>query len=362
MANNFCRYLSNGYSFRTNGQNLIYKPCCWFKQEIDLTDSNFEKQKDTISNITEWTDNCSVCKNIEQSKVYGEHSPRQQSFVKIPTDIPNNVPGWIELSIDTTCNAACIMCGPQYSTTWEKQEIKFGIRDKSQVGDRVQPEVWLSKIKEMFPLDYVKSVSFLGGEPFLSDIPLIILTELKSLHGNLNDVTVHFQTNGSVRPKKEIINLIKDCKRVWYNLSIDGTESRFEYVRYPLKWKKILSTVSYVQNLSLTNIEFIVLATLNPLNIYYYDELEHWVSNYFCDNDVKLKPNRTYGTLDLSNTPTELKKEIYKKYGVEHPISKMLLYLLPTNSIKFIQDIEMIDQYRHTDWQTTFPEIVKYFK
>lgn len=362
MANNFCRFLSNGYRFRSDGYNLIYSPCCWFKDEVNvMTAQNFVAEQERISKITDWTQACRTCKQIEDSGVYGENSPRLRSFKEIlDSNAPDNVPVWIELTIDITCNAACIMCGSYHSTTWIKQDIKFGLKRAEDLPDIVDPVKWLEKIESVTTLNYVKSISFLGGEPLQSPIPLIFLQKLKNIHGTLNDVVVHIQTNGSIIPDPELVVLLRECKIVRFNMSIDGVGKRFEYVRYPLLWHRIENTINHIRSLQMDNVRFIVLATLNQLNAYYYDELEQWTADLGLDN---LFPNRSSGKVDLNFTPPALRTKIVEKFGADHPVSKMFSNLEVSNNLnKGLEFIEFLDAKRNTDWRKTFPEIVKYFE
>jgi len=365
MANNFCRFLSNGYRIKSDGVGLVYQPCCWYSKEIDLLNNpDFDQEKQAISNISDWVPECASCKQIEDSGAYGDSSPRLRSFKEIPDgSIPDNVPAWMELTIDTTCNAACIMCGPWHSTTWRKQEVKFQLKTKESLPNLVDPLTWLELIKNKFPMEYVKSVSFLGGEPFESPIPLEFLKLLKSTHGSLKDVVVHFQTNGSIKPSNELMSLAAECARIKFNLSIDGVGQRFEYQRYPLKWERIESTIDYVKSLRLDNLKFVVLATLTPLNVWYYDELENWVRTTFDDQElITLKPNKSTGTVDLRQTPYYLRAEIYKKFGKEHSVSKLFSGLGIVTHTPCVQYLDRLDQYRKTNWQKVFPEIVPFLK
>lgn len=365
MANNFCRFLSNGYRFKSDGTNLTYQPCCWFTKEISLIDNpNFDQQKEEISKINQWVPECSSCKQIEDSGAYGNRSPRLRSFEEIPDDsIPNNLPGWIELTIDTTCNAACIMCGPWHSTTWRKQEVKFKLKTLDDLPTLTNPTEWLKIIQDKFSFEHVKSVSFLGGEPFESPVPLQVLQTLKRLHGTLSEVVVHFQTNGSIKPSDELMALASECKRVKFNLSIDGVGPRFEYVRYPLKWERINIVVEHVKSLRLKNLKFVSLATLNFLNAFYYDELEQWIKTTFNDEDlITLKPNKSVGKISLAQTPRILRLGILEKFGPEHPVYK-LLSNLPIVDIKpGLTYLEWLDGCRNTSWKETFPEIAKMLK
>ena len=363
MANNFCRFLSNGYRLETDGVNLTYRPCCWFAHKIDLINNpDFDKQKSTISRFDNWTSACESCQKIEESKVYGAISPRLRSFNEISGDTPDNVPGWMEIAIDTTCNAACVMCGPWHSTTWRRQEVKFGLRSLDDSLGLVDPLDWLELIKQKFPLNYVKSVSFLGGEPFESPVPVEFLKLLKDTHGTLKDVKVHLQTNASLKPNDELVELITECREVLFNLSVDAIGARLEYLRYPLSWKRITATVDYLKSLKLSNTRITVLATINAFNIFYYDELEQWVNSVIVDPLGRpLLPNRSYGKVDLAQTPEILRQEVYKKFGQDHSISK-LLSDLPVQPIdQCIKHFNWLDQHRKTNWREVFPEMVKYF-
>lgn len=362
MSNKFCKFLSNGFRIKSTGTDLTYAPCCWYTKEISVINNpDFDRQKNAISQINNWVPECSACKSIEDSGAYGAHSPRLRSFNEIPDDIPDDVPGWFELTIDTTCNAACIMCGPWHSTTWRKQEVKFQLKSKDDLPDLVDPMQWLDIVCNKWPLKYVKSVSFLGGEPFQSPVPLEFLKRLKAEHGSLRDVTVHCQTNGSIKPDPALLELISECAKYKHNMSIDAVGNRFEYLRYPLSWEKIQLTTDYIKSLNLSNIKYTVLATINPLNIWYYDELETWVADTFPGQTQVLKPNKSMGKVDLSSSPELLRLCVIQKLGKEHPVSKFLAYAPQQGYKSFIDYIEKLDHWRHSDWKQTFPDVVEYF-
>ena len=365
MANNFCRFLSNGYRFKSEGTKLVYQPCCWYSKEIPvLNNPDFHRQKNELSQVNDWIPECESCRKIEATGAYGNRSPRLRSFEEITdSSVPDNVPVWIELSIDTTCNAACIMCGPWHSTTWRRQEIKFGIRTAEQMPDLVPAEHWWTELQKQFSFEHVRSVSFLGGEPFESSIPLTVLRFLKQINGSLKDITIHFQTNGSIKPSDEVMELAAECLRVKFNLSIDAVGPKFEYIRYPILWHKLEKVIEHVKSLRIPNIRFVSLATINPLNIIYYDELECWISKTFNESKfLTLKPNKSVGQIDISYTPLKLRLAVNEKFGSEHPVTKLISNVSYWQPQKFVKHIDWLDSNRRTNWRATFPEIVKYFE
>lgn len=364
MANNFCRFLSNGYRIKSDGVALTYQPCCWFDKEISLLNNpNFDTQKQEISNISDWVPECNRCKRIEDSGAYGLRSPRLRSFEEIPNgDVPDNVPVWMEITIDTTCNAACIMCGPWHSTAWRAHEVQFMGKPKGAVPDLTDPLEWLEFIKAKFPLGSVKNVSFLGGEPFVSPVPSIFLNTLKSLHGSLSEVTVHFQTNGSVKPSDELLQLLTECFRVRIGFSVDGVGDIFEYQRYPLKWNKLQQTVDFIKAIELPQKTLSCAATLTPFNIWYYDSYQDWVRETFGDQLAdNLRPNISIGHVALADAPRSLRHAVYEKFGVDHHVSRLLARTPIQDYKNCIQFVERLDTIRKTDWRKTFPDIVKFF-
>ena len=146
MANKFCRYLSNGYRIQSTGNKLTWRPCCWYSQEYQIDSPLFNQVKEKISKIDSWTPACGQCKSIEDSGMY-DKSPRARSALDVADEnAPDNHPVRYEINLDQTCNAACIMCSPAFSTTWEKQVIKFGIKTMHDFPDRLDPEESLKKM------------------------------------------------------------------------------------------------------------------------------------------------------------------------------------------------------------------------
>ena len=361
MPNEFCRFLSNGYRFRAQGNDILYSPCCWFRKEISIYSDDFDLQKQHISKIDQWTPECGACHTIERSGVYGEHTPRNRSFREIPDDsVPDHVPVWLELTIDDTCNAACVICGPWHSTTWQKQEVKFGIIES--VPLKRTASDFLTDLRSRFDFTHVRSVSFLGGEPFQSKIPLEICKLLQDINGSLENIDLHFQTNGSVLPEPELLTLIQTAGKLRFNFSIDGVDDRFEWLRYPLQWSKVLKVIEQLKLLSSPRVFYTVLTTLNPFNCLYYNEVAEWAQSTF--QSVKympIKPNRAGGRMDLAYTPRNLRRQIYEKYGLAHPVSRMLLNLNYRSDTNFLEFVNWLDTNRRLNWQKVFPEVASLF-
>jgi hypothetical protein len=108
------------------------------------------------------------------------------------------------------------------------------------------------------------------------------------------------------------------------------------------------------------NVMFIIEHTLNPLNIFYYDEYEQWAQQEFLTNRLgdKTDFNIHYanGIMSLSKTQQPLRDKIYNKYGTDHKISKLLMQQpLDSNTYEFVNYLDKLDQWRNTNWRQLFP-------
>ena len=125
MSNQFCRYLSNGYSFYlTENNSVAVKPCCLFPRtsSILLDSQVLQTRKLKFESIDQWTDNCSKCKIQEDS---GQQSLRQSGVDWIIDSEPSSDPISIDINFDSECNAACVICDSVSSSLWAKEEAKL---------------------------------------------------------------------------------------------------------------------------------------------------------------------------------------------------------------------------------------------
>ena len=175
----------------------------------------------------------------------------------------------VGLRYGTLCNAKCMICDHTRSTGWIKDAIKLG-RD-------VEPQYLMDKTKmidikhvyQNFDLTDLKYVEFHGGEPLLHSYP----EQFLKLFGNQSTV-VKINTNGSILPNKDLIKELSKCKRVDILLSIDDIEDRFELLRYPLKWNKIMENLEWYKQ---QQYRIAVTPTISTLNIWYIEKFFKWL-------------------------------------------------------------------------------------
>ncbi|MBA3978574.1 MAG: 7-carboxy-7-deazaguanine synthase QueE [Nitrosopumilus sp.] len=100
-----------------------------------------------------------------------------------------------------TCNLKCSWCDTKYTWDWENYDISTEIK-----------ETGICEMAEKISLSDKKHVVITGGEPLLQQAILVsLLSLLKRTGENENKSNAYFieiETNGTVIPKKEMIDLV----------------------------------------------------------------------------------------------------------------------------------------------------------
>ena len=90
---------------------------------------------------------------------------------------------FIELELTNKCNQACVYCGPQLSSRWQKELKQRHPDTEDQIFHKVMElftEYFNTKLTDA---PYI-NISLLGGEPFFTDHMYIFLEYLSKLHVN----------------------------------------------------------------------------------------------------------------------------------------------------------------------------------
>ena len=243
---------------------------------------------------------------------------------------------------------------------WRKENNKFqGVKIRvEKTTDSVDQQI--QKIISMVPLDEMTYVKFFGGEPLFTDTHLKLLRQLP----NPQNVTVHYTTNGSILPNQSVLDLWSKFKTVIFAASLDGVNEQFDYVRWPLSWKKVSRNLVRLQQYKLHNLMFRVEFTANLLNVFYYDKLENWVrknwhSNLFGDETEINIHSASHSAFNLSDMPASLRLRIQEKYPSTHRLHLMVKNLQNVPDLtKFTAFVDRWDPVRGISWQSCFPDLI----
>ena len=226
----------------------------------------------------------------------------------------NTCPGSATFHPGSICNLACVTCGPEASTRWQ-QELGMPIVPGN---PREIDQDVIFKAKTM------TGVIICGGEPMLNHSSEIMLDNLNSDQ----NVRVHF--NGTVLPKQSFLDKSVQFQNIQYCVSIDGIGERFEYLRWPAKWNKVVDNILWLFEVAPANVDFSVNITVSQLNKEYYTEVVDWVNNTLPQNRQGRKTVITYNQAG--------------------------------DNLLFIKYLDDLDKKRNLDWRSIFPKAVDHIK
>lgn len=262
-------------------------PCCKFRYQDykskvpNINDISLDEYlaSDVLYQIKEdfkngkWPVGCIRCKNEEENNIDSKRILDYERWKEHYQQYKEEK-GFITASIafGNTCNLTCVTCSPEASSKWYQEYLKLYKID-------IKPNhFYRYSFVENF-LQHAPNVIHLdipGGEPLLSGVSQQkeLLQQLISLDKS-KDITLHYTTNTTLFPDNHWLELWSHFKSVEIQLSIDGVDKRFEYIRYPANWevclhniKKYVELKEQVKNMVLT-----VSTTVSAYNIAYLPEL-----------------------------------------------------------------------------------------
>ena len=227
----------------------------------------------------------------------------------------------IDYWVGNGCNLACAICGPDFSTSWKKELNLPMVKRKSAINKQ-----W-----ENLDLPKLKFIHFNGGEPLLSKEHVKFLEHVPYP----GQVHIFYNTNGTVRPTKSLIQLWSTFKLVQLDFSIDDISERFEYQRYPAKWKEVKENLQWFIDTMPVNCMFGVNTAIGLLNQDTIVDLENWL-------DENFKTNRVTDPIEHKTQPV-----------------KGILSSINNNWKQILDYLDRLDQRRGTNWRHTFPHLVQ---
>jgi MoaA/NifB/PqqE/SkfB family radical SAM enzyme len=225
------------------------------------------------------------------------------------------------------------------------------------------------KIWENLDLSELNQLHFTGGEPLLNDDNKKILVHLDSI-GRLPEVSISYNTNGTIFPDDETLELWAKSKWVRLFFSLDGVGSVFEYTRYPANWDIVQSNIQAFRQLkSCVIIE--VNAVVGIHNIFDLPKFFNWWEQN-CQTGshgdpsqifVRQIENITYGgrVLDLKYLPDNMKPlalDLLQSLTQYRGVKDLINYISANDGIdnyEWIDYFNKLDSLRGTNWQKDLP-------
>ena len=354
-------------------------PCCkfqsnYYNQTFNIAQHTIDdyRQSKMLANIKQeftegiWPAGCERCRIEEEN---GIKSKRQLDYNRWQEhydsyDLDSNTLLTVSLALGNTCNLKCIICSPYASSKWAKEyKDVYGINVPS-----IEP-VRQDLIKNLTIIaPNLIHIDMHGGEPLLSNTEQhqTLLDHYIQTHQAKN-ISIHYTTNVTIFPDPSWIKRWSHFAEIDLQLSIDGVGQQFEYLRYPADWNEVNSNVDRYIELQhhVPNVRLSVAHTVSAFNIFYLEEFIQWTQQ-------KGLPRPWTGKL---HTPMHLRPSVWPDSAKSIIVNKLQSSIIDdvrawanimqnTDDSKlftqFQQYVQQHDQYRHTDFATTFPELAPY--
>lgn len=331
MNNYFCVLPFYGAEYKKHNCT----PCCLLPKNFNInrikSDMLSGKRPAECQKCWDLEDKGKVSDRQLKNQSYDYYSDKDIKFIEEDCKNGNYSPQIVKLYTSNHCNSSCVTCGPTASTKW--QQIR-----KMPIKKHVISESTLNSID----WKNTKILTFVGGEPLYENKNLDILENLIDV-GN-NNCFVSLVTNGSVRLSEKQKQKLSKLKNLNICFSIDGIESRFEYLRFPLKWNDI--TRNIYEYKTITN-NLSVSYTISNLNILYYDETIQWFLNNDLNYNHMLVSDPNIFNIDV--LPIQIKKDLSMSTDKNNFNEQLFL--------SFVKEIKLQDELKKIHIKNYMPKV-----
>ncbi len=274
--------LAHKTSIYISNEDDPYKPCCWFKTGVN-GNTLIEYKKNLAKLDIEY--NCSHCIKQEQSGATWSH---RHIFNKPREFI-------LGICFDNICNLKCVTCSPTHSSQLINEWDILGLygEDKGKkhfvrIGKQAPKKIdFIMDVLNNNDFDTLK-IEIFGGEPLIN--PLIFkFIDWVSEQKYADQTTIHITTNSTTYTTK-IEDYCKKFRTMALQLSLDGIEDTFEYLRYGTVWSETVKTINKYYELaeSKNNFALSFNYTLSWMNSMHFVHFYNWAIDNFPNVNLHL--------------------------------------------------------------------------
>jgi organic radical activating enzyme len=355
-------------------------PCCLYKGSIpDVkvyeTDLKTIQKHEYMEKLRQQFKNGErplSCKSCWQEEDAGKTSKRMNSIYKMRNSLkdwtPNSEPSlkFIDFKLGNVCNLKCRICGSWSSSKWAQEELDYG--ENPVARKNLKDGGWPKKHPKFFEdiqecLADAEYFEFTGGEPFMIRDHFKILMHCVE-KGYAKNIDIHYNTNGTHLPPRDIFDLWKYFKRVEIAFSIDDVGEQFQYQRHPANWREVNHNLVEFKTYQTANMEFQICTTISIFNIFSLAKIALWVAQYqpkFFYVNTCFDPDY----FNIQTLPKQVKNVVNSRYSMLTDFQPTLRFM---NSAH--RDSEQIreqrkarilqtDKYREENFGDVFPLLNK---
>lgn len=191
---------------------------------------------------------------------------------------------YLDLRLGHTCNLKCVMCSPHDSSRWVQDHEKLlkkttiHIVSEQMAWDSTtfnntwyeNPDFW-DQIYQQIP--NLKQVYFAGGEPLMIKEHKKFLEEIIR-QGYADKILIRYNSNALLLDD-EILELWKSFSKVKFAVSLDATDQRNWYIRYPSEWSTIVENLHKLDQTP-DNVQVSIATAIQILNVKHLPDFARW--------------------------------------------------------------------------------------
>jgi MoaA/NifB/PqqE/SkfB family radical SAM enzyme len=296
--------------------------------------------------------------------------------------IINNKIYHLFLNTSNLCNFKCRMCSSLYSNSWINDDrllVENGFNRKLHKSYTKNKNKIKEFITNLLPrLSELRMITVTGGEPFIND-DFLEVSEILDQAGILKNLHLSITTNASLLTEQHLIKL-KNAKKVNINISIDGTDKLFEYMRSDSRysWEYILDIIKMVCDFRNENKNFILSLNAsyqiyNMLNVKdFYDWAESIIQrpNEWIEYRLLTHPEYLHASIAPEDIKIKSEKQcdyVESKYDERNKFflnnmrKNLKMPRIESQWNDFQKFTRILDDKRKQDIKIVCPELYEYF-
>ncbi len=236
---------------------------------------------------------------------------------------------YLAIDVGNQCNLACRMCAPHSSSLIAKEWSIKPLPGKDTF-ENLRPVPAAHLMKNDFFVKMLEQrgstlthLYIFGGEPFLGDeFHMMLLEKLVDL-GYAKNIRISYTSNGTTTNLEKFLKLWSHFKGIGVQVSADGFEEAYEYIRWPMSWEKFTRNFKELRRISseniISNFDITIASTVQALTISSLDNLLNYLkheSNLFMST-VTLIPVNDPKIMSLASVPDWAMNEIMSRWTCE---------------------------------------------
>ncbi len=255
-----------------------------------------QKRKNDLATGVRCPD-CHVCWESEDRSsqshrtLYTKTYESKESFTgEFDYDTPAT---FIELELTNKCNLACVYCGPQLSSRWQKELKQRHPDTEDEIFHKVM-ELFTEYCNTKLTNEPYINISLLGGEPFFTDHMYIFLEYLSKFHVKPEQEVTVTITTGMAFPEKKFtkfIELIERTPNIIYIMQLSGEaiDERAELIRWGMDFKTWNNNLDMflTESARLKNLVIGFGCAHNALSLPYFKDYLVYINNKLAEHDYK---------------------------------------------------------------------------